>query len=279
MPGSGLSTARAALVVVSFVAVMALMYVAAAVPRAGRHPRLRRRPDVRRAARPHRPRRPGAGAARRLAGLVVHPLRPRRPLLRRLRRGPPQPVGSPARDRAGRRQRQGHPRRHPVAAAVGGAGRAARRRSPPGDFLRGGQRVPRAAGLGGGLRHRGAPRPRPAHGRLLASPTPATPRRPATPRAGPGGAVLDGARGPLLGRRARRARSRGRAGGSTVATRCCSTPTASSSRAGRDLADGIDRMLGVAAMSVLGEGDVASDVCESARSGEDDDRAALAVRL
>ena len=47
---------------------------------------------------------------------------------------------------------------------------------------------------------------------------------------------------------------------------------------GRDLVDGIDRMLGVAAMSVLGEGDVARDVCESARSGEDDDRAALAVR-
>jgi hypothetical protein len=37
-------------------------------------------------------------------------------------------------------------------------------------------------------------------------------------------------------------------------------------------------MLGVAAVSVLGEGDVARDVCESARSGQDDDRAALAVR-
>jgi len=47
---------------------------------------------------------------------------------------------------------------------------------------------------------------------------------------------------------------------------------------GRDLTDGIDRMLGVAAVSVLGEADVARDVCESARSGEDDDRAALAVR-
>jgi serine phosphatase RsbU (regulator of sigma subunit) len=47
---------------------------------------------------------------------------------------------------------------------------------------------------------------------------------------------------------------------------------------GRDLVDGIDRMLGVAAVSVLGEGDVARDVCESARSGQDDDRAALAVR-
>lgn len=47
---------------------------------------------------------------------------------------------------------------------------------------------------------------------------------------------------------------------------------------GRDLVDGIDRMLGVAAMSVLGSGDVAREVCESARSGEDDDRAALAVR-
>ncbi|WP_377643628.1 PP2C family protein-serine/threonine phosphatase [Oryzobacter terrae] len=47
---------------------------------------------------------------------------------------------------------------------------------------------------------------------------------------------------------------------------------------GRDLEDGIDRMLGVAAMAVLGSGDVAREVCESARSGEDDDRAALAVR-
>jgi hypothetical protein len=46
----------------------------------------------------------------------------------------------------------------------------------------------------------------------------------------------------------------------------------------RDLSDGIDRMLGIAALSVLREGDVAREVCESARSGEDDDRAALAVR-
>ncbi len=46
----------------------------------------------------------------------------------------------------------------------------------------------------------------------------------------------------------------------------------------RDLSDGIDRMLGIAALSVLRGGDVARDVCESARSGEDDDRAALHVR-
>ena len=46
---------------------------------------------------------------------------------------------------------------------------------------------------------------------------------------------------------------------------------------GRDLTDGIDRMLGVAAMSVLRGGDIARDVCDSARSGEDDDRAAFAV--
>ena len=46
---------------------------------------------------------------------------------------------------------------------------------------------------------------------------------------------------------------------------------------GRDLVDGIDRMLGVAAMSVLRNGNIARDVCESARSGEDDDRAAFAV--
>ena len=47
---------------------------------------------------------------------------------------------------------------------------------------------------------------------------------------------------------------------------------------GRDLDDGIDRMLGVASMAVLGAGDVAREVCEASRSGEDDDRAALAVR-
>ena len=47
---------------------------------------------------------------------------------------------------------------------------------------------------------------------------------------------------------------------------------------GRDLTDGIDRMLGVASTAVLGTGDLAREVCESARSGEDDDRAALAVR-
>jgi hypothetical protein len=47
---------------------------------------------------------------------------------------------------------------------------------------------------------------------------------------------------------------------------------------GRDLVDGIDRMLGVASVSILGQGDGAREVCESARSGEDDDRAALAVR-
>lgn len=47
---------------------------------------------------------------------------------------------------------------------------------------------------------------------------------------------------------------------------------------GHDLVDGVDRMLGVAMMSVLGGGDVATDVCVAARSGEDDDRAALAVR-
>ncbi|MBD3783975.1 MAG: serine/threonine-protein phosphatase [Micrococcales bacterium] len=46
----------------------------------------------------------------------------------------------------------------------------------------------------------------------------------------------------------------------------------------RDLTDGIDRMLGVAAMSVVRDGDVAREVCEAARSGEDDDRAAFSVR-
>ncbi len=46
----------------------------------------------------------------------------------------------------------------------------------------------------------------------------------------------------------------------------------------RDLTDGIDRMLGIAALSVLRDGDVARDVCEAARSGEDDDRAALSLR-
>lgn len=47
---------------------------------------------------------------------------------------------------------------------------------------------------------------------------------------------------------------------------------------GRDLRDGTDRMLGIAEQAVLAGADVAREVCERARSGEDDDRAALAVR-
>ena len=137
-----------------------------AVPLARRHARVRRRPDVRRAARPHRPRRARPRAARRLAGLVVHPLRARRPVLGRLRRGAPERLGQPARDRARRRQRQGHPCRHPVAAAVRGARRPARRH-PVRGLPTGRQRVPRPAGLGGGVRHGGAPRPRPAHRGVL----------------------------------------------------------------------------------------------------------------
>ncbi|MGL5931050.1 MAG: PP2C family protein-serine/threonine phosphatase [Dermatophilaceae bacterium] len=47
---------------------------------------------------------------------------------------------------------------------------------------------------------------------------------------------------------------------------------------GRDLRDGVDRMLGVAERAMLGSLDVAREVCEQARSGEEDDRAAVAVR-
>jgi hypothetical protein len=47
---------------------------------------------------------------------------------------------------------------------------------------------------------------------------------------------------------------------------------------GRDLVDGVDRMLGIATTTLLSQGDVAREVCSAARSGEDDDRAALAVR-
>jgi serine phosphatase RsbU (regulator of sigma subunit) len=89
--------------------------------------------------------------------------------------------------------------------------------------------------------------------------------------------VLDGAPGPLLGVVPVRAfpRQSGRLG-SGDALLFYSDGVVEAR--GWDLTDGIDRMLGVAAMSVLGQGDVARDVCESARSGEDDDRAALAVR-
>ncbi len=89
--------------------------------------------------------------------------------------------------------------------------------------------------------------------------------------------VLDGARGPLLGvvPGAYFPRQSGRLDRGDALLFYSDGVIESR---GRDLVDGIDRMLGVAAMSVLGEGDVASDVCESARSGEDDDRAALAVR-
>lgn len=46
---------------------------------------------------------------------------------------------------------------------------------------------------------------------------------------------------------------------------------------GRDLTDGVDRMLGVAAASVVRGGDIARDVCATARSGQDDDRSAFSV--
>jgi hypothetical protein len=89
--------------------------------------------------------------------------------------------------------------------------------------------------------------------------------------------VLDGARGPLLGvvPGASFPRQSGRLDRGDALLFYSDGVIESR---GRDLTDGIDRMLGVAAMSVLGDGDVARDVCESARSGEDDDRAALAVR-
>ena len=89
--------------------------------------------------------------------------------------------------------------------------------------------------------------------------------------------VLDGARGPLLGvvPGASFPRQTGRLDRGDALLFYSDGVIESR---GRDLVDGIDRMLGVASMSVLGQGDVARDVCESARSGEDDDRAALAVR-
>ncbi len=89
--------------------------------------------------------------------------------------------------------------------------------------------------------------------------------------------VLDGDRGPLLGivPDVQFPRQRGRLDrGDAILVYSDGVIEARD----RDLTDGIDRMLGVAAMSVLRGGDVAREVCESARSGEDDDRAALAVR-
>ncbi len=88
--------------------------------------------------------------------------------------------------------------------------------------------------------------------------------------------VLDGARGPLLGvvPGVSFARQTGRLDRGDALLLYSDGIIESR---GRDLTDGIDRMLGVAAMSVLRDGDIAHDVCESARSGEDDDRAAFAV--
>lgn len=89
--------------------------------------------------------------------------------------------------------------------------------------------------------------------------------------------VLDGARGPLLGvvPAASFPRQSGRLESGDALLLYSDGVVESRSR---DLVDGIDRMLGVAAQSVLGEADVARDVCHSARSGEDDDRAAFCVR-
>jgi len=47
---------------------------------------------------------------------------------------------------------------------------------------------------------------------------------------------------------------------------------------GRDLVFGVDRRLGSATTTLLNQGDIAGEVCSAARSGEDDDRAAIAVR-
>ena len=88
--------------------------------------------------------------------------------------------------------------------------------------------------------------------------------------------VLDTARGPLLGLLpdAEFPRQSGRLGSGDALLLYSDGVIEARDR---DLTDGIDRMLGVAAMSVLRQGDVARDVCDSARSGEDDDRAAFAV--
>ena len=185
-------------------------------------------------------------------------------------------VGPPARDRARRRQRQGHPRRHPVAAAVGGARRAARRRSRSGDFLRAANEYLVRQGWEEGFATA-------VHLDLdlrtgeysIANAGHPSPARYTSGRAR--WTVLDGARGPLLGvvPGASFPRQSGRLDRGDALLFYSDGVIESR---GRDLTDGIDRMLGVAAMSVLGEGDVARDVCESARSGQDDDRAALAVR-
>ena len=89
--------------------------------------------------------------------------------------------------------------------------------------------------------------------------------------------VIGGGRGPLLGvvSGASFPRQHGRLGpGDTLLLYTDGVVEAR----GRDLVDGVDRMLGIATTTLLGQGDVAADVCGAARSGEDDDRAALALR-
>ena len=143
-----------------------------------------------------------------------------------------------------RRVGQGRGRGHPVAAPVGGARRPARRMPP----------APSCPPPTPICSARTGTRASPPRSISRSTSPPATtplPRR--TPAGGPSSTTAPGvgrcsaeAAGPLLGVTAGRRVPAPAWAGSTAATPCCSTPTASSRSRTRDLHVGIDRMLGAA---------------------------------
>ena len=227
-PRSLLGPVRVTGVVIAVLVVMWLMYIVARSARPGRDPGARRRPDVRRAARPDRLGGPvpccptgwsatscilSAHGDRFSGDFVVAHLSPSAHRLE-----------FALVDVSGKGTRAGT-RSLLLSGALGGLLGAV----PSGRLPAGGQRLPRPPGLGRGLRHRRAPRPRPAHRRVL--------RRQRGP---PGAGPLRRGTGPLVAARGRArpaARrgpgrpSRARPAGSRRATPSCSTPTASSRRA------------------------------------------------
>ena len=171
-----------------------------------------------------------------------HPPGRWRAVRRRLRHQRARPTAARLlRARPGRRVRQGRGRRHPRAAAVRRAGRPARLAAAGGLPARR-QRLPRPAGLGRGLRHRGPPGGGPARARTRSQSAGHPPV--AHFDAGSGPWSLPAAGGPRSASCRRRAPRR--PGSLAAATPSCSTPTGWSRARHATSKVGIDQLLGEA---------------------------------